>query len=477
MKGMREFNRRVFELFYLYNRRAHLMQDRFVSDLKGSSTHDRGDGERVTRGEDAPGLFRKIRQCEKELFHLYGQGGKYCEHAFAVLCGRLGLGRTEQRILVCLLGIKLKNSVFRESLRLNANFQESASNLVNLIFPDPKSALGQVDLLEKYHRLCEHCLQQSSLRHYNSRYEGWELKPELAGWLLGVSEDEPELAPEQEHEKERDPESLLEVSEPRAGLKSVVLAPESRRQIEQAIYFHQSPSAQKLFAGVGGKNSRSLLALLYGPPGTGKTLTAGALAAEVKKPLARVEYPTLFSMWFGQSDKRLRECFRSSADKGYVLLFDEADALISSRYQANTVSNEVMHRLKNIFLQEIERFPGIVVLTTNMVETLDPALERRLNLKLELPMPKAPERELLWKSMLRKAPLATDVDIHGLAHEFPMAGGHIKNAVIAALREALFLSSRGQTLMVDQALLEKSANQEMQMVEFKPMSKIAGFKK
>jgi len=482
MRGRKEFNKRVFELFYLYNRRMATLQENFIQNLAG----DRGNGiarqlpgepfenNRNSFSEDTLPLFNDIRQKERIFFHLYSTKGSYPQHPFAVLCEKLHLKRIEQKIIICLLGIELKNSLFRECMRINRNFRESPAIVVNLIYPEPSSALCQVDILIN-DRFISNCLQFETDFFRGINYREFKLKPELSQWLLGLTREQPEWHSKNEREKEKKDQDLFEITEPRAGLNSVVLPPENQNQIEQAVFFHDSPEAKEIFSRFEGKQfNRSLLALFYGPPGTGKTLTASAIAGELKKPLARVEYPTIYNMWFGNSEKNVKKCFRTAAEKDMVLLFDEADALISAR-EGNIGIREVTNRIKNVFLQEIERFSGVVILTTNMVQILDPALERRLNLKLMFPMPGAREREMIWEKFLKKTPLSPDLDIAALAEKYEIAGGHIKNAVMTCMRELLFARTTNPHAVLSQTMLEHSAWKEMQLVEFKDKRKVVGF--
>jgi SpoVK/Ycf46/Vps4 family AAA+-type ATPase len=82
--------------------------------------------------------------------------------------------------------------------------------------------------------------------------------------------------------------------------------------------------------------------------------------------------------------------------------------------------------MQNIFLEQIENFEGILIATTNLLETIDPAFSRRFDYKIEFSKPTLSERKLLWQNML---PSTADYDknfsIDDLA-TFDLTGGQIK---------------------------------------------------
>ena len=491
MKGAKEFNQRAFELFYLYNLRAQELQKKYVSAITSSRAKINSPEEMLLEnferskralaaGDEPSSLFKAIRSKEKIFFHIYSPTGSCAEHPFSRLCQKLHLSRLEQRIVLCLLGIKLKNLVFNHSPHIDRCCDVDPCSLINLIYPEPNSALTRVSVLSEKSRLLKGCLCRRDDFGFRARSDNpFALKPELAKWLLGITDKEPELITGQDESSEMEPEdnSLLEITQPPAGLKSVVLSQAQRQELEKAVYFHQALKGQNILLQLKSKHNRpALLALFYGPPGTGKTITAQALAGELKKPLARVQIANVRNMWYGKSEKNLLECFTTARAKDLVLLFDEADSLISARHPGRgTSTDNIEHLMRNLFLQEIERFEGVVILTTNMVETLDPALERRLNLKLEFPLPQTRERERLWKKFLKNAPLAPDVNTLSLSQKFPLAGGHIKNAALNALRQLAFLRASEPSLPITQEMLEQAAKKEYSLLEFKNTAKTAGF--
>jgi hypothetical protein len=61
----------------------------------------------------------------------------------------------------------------------------------------------------------------------------------------------------------------------------------------------------------------------------------------------------------------------------------------------------------NYLLQRVESFGGVVILTTNLDTSIDPALRRRLASRIVFATPEIDERERLWEAMLdTNAPVA-----------------------------------------------------------------------
>jgi SpoVK/Ycf46/Vps4 family AAA+-type ATPase len=129
-----------------------------------------------------------------------------------------------------------------------------------------------------------------------------------------------------------------------------------------------------------------------------------------------------------------------------VLFWDEADAMFYDRECAGS-SWEV--RDVNVLLQELERFDGVCVLATNRRLALDPALERRITLKVEFHAPDRGMRRRIWEKMLgRKMPLSGDVDLDRLSR-LELTGGQIKNVLLNAARLALAARPEGPVAWAD----------------------------
>ncbi|QKJ26334.1 ATP-binding protein (AAA domain) [Aliarcobacter cibarius] len=173
--------------------------------------------------------------------------------------------------------------------------------------------------------------------------------------------------------------------------------------------------------------------IFYGIAGTGKTLTALALAKSLKKDVLSFDCSKILSMYIGESEKNVRNIFdkyneiKEQTKTEPVLLLNEADQFLSSRSSGTASSADKMHnQMQNIFLEQIERFDGILIATTNLLENLDKAFSRRFNYKIEFLKPNKDQRIALWKKLLpANLPLEKDFDIEKIAkHE--LTGGQIE---------------------------------------------------
>lgn len=116
-----------------------------------------------------------------------------------------------------------------------------------------------------------------------------------------------------------------------------------------------------------------------GPPGTGKTAFARHLARELDRPLISKKASDLLSPYLGEMEQNLAHAFRESQRERAVLLLDEADSFLRDR-RAASKSWEVTQ--VNELLKQLEEHAGYVILATNFLEMLDPAVLRRLDLKV-----------------------------------------------------------------------------------------------
>jgi SpoVK/Ycf46/Vps4 family AAA+-type ATPase len=183
---------------------------------------------------------------------------------------------------------------------------------------------------------------------------------------------------------------------------------------------------------------RGICVLFDGPPGTGKTFSAEILAAELKLPLYRVHIPNIVSKWVGETERNIAEIFVRARASRALLLFDEADSLFGKRTtNAQTANDRYANMETNLILQEIERYDGITVLTTNLFGSLDEALQRRIQFRVTFPFPTEEERGHIWSVLVPpEAPVHKDVDYKALGKRFELAGGHIKNAILRAAYRA-----------------------------------------
>ena len=205
--------------------------------------------------------------------------------------------------------------------------------------------------------------------------------------------------------------------------------------------------------------------LLYGPPGCGKTMLAKAVAGSCGCNFVAVNGPELMQKWVGESERAIRDIFKTARSASpCVLFFDEIDAIANSR-SMNELGFEVAgqaasSRVLTQLLVEMDgvaasrrvtdyrgnrscdkgknendgndhcSFPSyggdhiIVMAATNRPAAIDPALLRpgRLTRLIKVPLPDAKARCSILQSTLKKCPMESDVDLESIAKSNYMEG-------------------------------------------------------
>jgi SpoVK/Ycf46/Vps4 family AAA+-type ATPase len=131
----------------------------------------------------------------------------------------------------------------------------------------------------------------------------------------------------------------------------------------------------------------------YGAPGTGKTALAEHIAKSLDQPLLVKQASDLMSKFVGETEQNMAAMFREAENEKAVLLLDEADSFLQDRRGAQR-TYEVTE--VNEMLQGMERFAGIFICTTNLLDRLDQAALRRFTFKIKFMPLNAVQREKMF---------------------------------------------------------------------------------
>jgi SpoVK/Ycf46/Vps4 family AAA+-type ATPase len=173
-------------------------------------------------------------------------------------------------------------------------------------------------------------------------------------------------------------------------------------------------------------------ALFSGPSGTGKTLSARLLAGVLGKDLYVVDLASVVDKYLGETEKNLDEVLTRAEEIDAVLLLDEGDALLGRRTEVRAANDRYANLETNFLLQRLEAFEGIVVVTTNAGDRLDPAFRRRIDVVVEFRAPDPPERWLLWTLHLPPDHGVDAALLDEVAGRCALTGGQIRNAALHA---------------------------------------------
>ena len=123
-----------------------------------------------------------------------------------------------------------------------------------------------------------------------------------------------------------------------------------------------------------------------------------------------------------------------------ILLFNECDAVFSKRKDVNSSNTaQVENSIQNIILEEMENLNGILIATTNLVDNLDPAFERRFLFKIHFENPSVEAKKAIWRY---KLPWLTPDKASQLAESYNLSGGEIDNIVRKAQMKEIVSGTR-----------------------------------
>jgi hypothetical protein len=177
---------------------------------------------------------------------------------------------------------------------------------------------------------------------------------------------------------------------------------------------------------------KGLTILLHGYPGTGKTETVLQLARQSGRSLYQVDVSQVRDKYVGESEKRLKEIFNTyrklckSEELKPILFFNEADALIGKRINVTTSVDSMHNIMQNILLEELEKFEGIFMATTNLLHNMDDAFDRRFLFKIKFMKPNSEMRLKIWKSKLSGV---EEEVLEELSSRYELSGGQVDNIV------------------------------------------------
>lgn len=197
--------------------------------------------------------------------------------------------------------------------------------------------------------------------------------------------------------------------------------------------------------------------LLYGPPGTGKTLLARAVAHHTECRFIRVSGSELVQKYIGEGSRMVRELFVMAREHAPSIIFmDEIDSIGSSRMEGGGGSGGGDSEVQRTMLELLNQLDGFeatkdikVIMATNRIDILDPALLRpgRIDRKIEFPPPNEQARADILKIHSRKMNLTRGIDLNKVAS---MMGGSSGAEVKGVCTEAGMFALRERRVHVTQ---------------------------
>lgn len=251
----------------------------------------------------------------------------------------------------------------------------------------------------------------------------------------------------------------VDVINPSKSFNDLILNDEIKGNLYDAVVYAKSVNS-KSYQFINNINPKERLTLLFGgPPGTGKTLSAEVLAKELGKSLWVLSLARVQGSLVGETEKLIENVFIAAQASEAVLLIDECESLLKDRSLSN---NSYENRIINHLLVLIEKFKGVLVLTTNYAGNIDNAFSRRIDFKLNFDLPGEEQKYLILKGLLEPdAPLEKEVNLKAVVLELPLSGGLIK---LGVQRAVMKMVSGGNVHLSEYMLrkaMEETVNEEL----------------
>ena len=236
-------------------------------------------------------------------------------------------------------------------------------------------------------------------------------------------------------------DDFMDMYEPRYTLDQVYLGEEEKKHILTVLNIKKHE--EKMYKEWGFEETsirnRAVIFNFFGEPGTGKSMAAEAIGSYLGKKIYSVNYAELESKYVGQTPKNIKKAFEKAKEDA-VLVFEEADSFLGKRLTDISQSADYgVNITRSVMLLELEKFDGVVIFTTNLLNNYDEAFKRRILASVEFKMPDEEGRKAIFDIHLpKKMPLEEGVNSEVLAKEFTdVSGADIKDIIFMAAVTAL----------------------------------------
>lgn len=176
--------------------------------------------------------------------------------------------------------------------------------------------------------------------------------------------------------------------------------------------------------------NNGVTAILYGVSGGGKTSGVYQIARKTNRDIMQLDLSQIRSMYYGESEKQVKEIFNSYRDlcnvseRTPILLLNECDAVLGKRLEGNSTTDTTETTLVNLFLEFFETNTGIIIATTNLINTVDPSFFRRFLFKVKFSTPSP----IVVKQILKnKLDFLTEKELETISIRYRLTGGEIDN--------------------------------------------------
>lgn len=185
----------------------------------------------------------------------------------------------------------------------------------------------------------------------------------------------------------------------------LTLAPELKRQVDEILAPLKNPEGWRNMK-IPFSPDPYTIVRMEGKAGTGKTVLANYMARQMGcKPL-RLEFGSTANNEFGATENCITQRFLEATELEIpVLIMEECESLLISREQLDVKRDSHMLGIVDTMLIQIDRFitrkvPSLLILTTNLPQLLDPAIESRITDVIQLFPPVGRQAQKMWEAKL-----------------------------------------------------------------------------
>ena len=189
-------------------------------------------------------------------------------------------------------------------------------------------------------------------------------------------------------------------------LESVILSDENKAKVK--LFLNEIENRDKLLKY--GLTPLNRL-LFYGASGTGKTYLAKAIANRLNYKMLYVDIAKALSD--DSVAQNMAEIFEEAEETQNCIIFlDECDSITLSRYSSDYGDSSQVRRATNSLFQQLDKFSpnNLFIAATNLLFKIDPAFERRMQIKLEFKRPELNIKDAIQHFIFPSFEIIDDVD-------------------------------------------------------------------
>lgn len=377
-------------------------------------------------------LRAKIQAFEKHIKERLKKSKFY--NVVAEIFRQNALNDKEQLIFLALL---------KQEYTMNEGSGCDAESLLALISENELDRLKNRALLDERSKLYDKGLidYDEYLSPFGEISKNYYLSDEILEKIINFKE--PKKSKKIKLESALKEQDIFELIEPSTELNDVIM-PSKTKELLENILKQQDKNVLERLHRWGIKTNKNIEAkiIFYGPAGTGKTMSAMSLAKSMKKAVLSFDCSKILSKYVGESEQNVRKIFdtykqiAANCKQSPILLLNEADQFLSTRTESSSGADKMHNQMQNIFLEQIEKFSGVIIATTNFLESLDTAFSRRFEYKIEFKKPNFADRVEIWQRALPKnAEFDAEFSVESLA-KYELSGAQIilviKNTALKA---------------------------------------------